>query len=444
MKFSESGLDPKLLKALADAGYDDATEIQEKTLAIFDDGKHLLGQSQTGSGKTAAFVLPVLNKIDSNKRSPQVLILAPTRELASQIRDEVFMLSKHMYMRSVACFGGLSKRKQIQELKKWPQVVVGTPGRVFDLLDSRHLKVQDIDYFILDEVDRMVDMGFIDSIRDIWNKLDTVKQVLAYSATMPTEVTGLIEDFIGKEYEIIKVDQKIVVDTVDHMFISVPSRDKYWLLKEFLNNNEGMKTLVFTETKRGADNLAYDLDNDWFSVDALHGDMDQRDRFKTLSRIKNGEVNVLVATDVAARGLNMNDVKLVFNYEVPNDPESYIHRIGRTARAGKSGHAVMFVSREEMRKLHAIERINKLRIKEISRAGEEIERTDKVQRGTRKGWWGRGPRDKYKFSRGWGWSRWGSSGGNSRGSYGWSSATGRGGTRRRGWSDRGRRSAGSR
>ncbi len=403
MKFANFGLQPKILQALEEKGYDTPTEIQQKTLEAFRAWKHILWQSQTGSGKTAAFVLPLLDAIDTQKREPQVIILAPTRELAVQIRDEVFELSKHLYMRSLSCFGGISKRRQIEELRKWPQIIVGTPWRVMDLIEWRFIKLQSIKYFVLDEVDRMLDMWFIDTIEDIWNRLDTIDQALTFSATLPDEVLWLIKQFIWDQYEHIQVSQTVVVDTVDHMFMQVPNHDKYEVLQALLQGNPSMKTLIFTETKMWADDLAYRLDGDGYKVDALHGDMDQRDRFRTLRRIKENEVDILVATDVAARWLNMNKVDLVINYQVPNDPESYVHRIWRTARAGLSWNAIMFVDRNEFRKLHAIERVSKVKIKQINTAGEEVERTDKPQRWKRKWWWGRN--QKYRFSRSWWWQR---------------------------------------
>jgi len=273
----------------------------------------------------------------------------------------------------------------------------------------------------------MLDMWFIDTIEDIWNRLDTIEQALTFSATLPDEVMHLLKNFIGEDYTHIAIEQKVVVDTVDHMFIQMPAGAKYEYLKEMLTNNNGMKTLVFCEMKRTADDLARRLDQDGFNVDALHGDMDQRDRFHTLRRIKNDEVNVLVATDVAARWLNMNKVDLVINYEAPNDPESYVHRIGRTARAGRSGSAIMFLDRNEMRKLYAIERTTKIRIKQVNEKGEEVERTDRPQRSWSGGW--RRGGNNYRFRRGWwGWWRsWGRSSGWYRGrgrnswgrSWGW-------------------------
>lgn len=200
-----------------------------------------------------------------------------------------------------------------------------------------HLDASQMEYFVLDEVDRMLDMGFIDSIQDIWSYMneDKIKQVLTYSATLPHEVMSLVRQFVGDDYEHLKVSKTIIVDEVNHMFMEVPKRDKYTVLKGIVEANPEFKVLVFTETKRGADDLAESLKMDKFAVDSLHGDMEQRERFKTLRKIKNDNIDILVATDVAARGLNMNQIDLVVNYDVPQDPESYVHRIGRTARAGR-------------------------------------------------------------------------------------------------------------
>jgi len=243
-----------------------------------------------------------LNAIDTKRRVPQVLILAPTRELAHQIRDEVFELSKYMYMKSMCAFGGQSKRRQIEQLEKGAQVVIGTVGRVKDLIDMKKLKLTDIDYFILDEVDRMLDMGFIDDIDYIRSRAINIKQALTFSATIPKELKELLHRYIGEDYTSIKVKaQDVVATKVDHMFMEVASFKKFdtlkWMLKEFPDH----KTIVFAETKRLVDDLANQLTQDGFDAIALHGDMEQRDRFATLKKIKNDDLRILVATDVAAR-----------------------------------------------------------------------------------------------------------------------------------------------
>jgi len=300
--FKDFDLNRYIITALEKKGYDTPTEIQQKTLDAFSTGNHIVGQSQTGTGKTAAFLLPVLNKIDTQKRAPQVLILAPTRELAQQIRDEVFELSKYMYMKSVSCVGGQSKRRQIEELAKGPQVIIGTVGRVKDLIDMKKIKLSDVDYFILDEVDRMLDMGFIDDIDYIWSRCLNIKQALTFSATIPHELKELLSRYIGDDYTSIKIKaQQIVADKIDHVFMEVSAFKKYEVLKWILSKNPEHKTIIFAETKRLVDELANQLIGDNFEAISLHGDMEQRERFHTLKKIKNNDLNILVATDVAAR-----------------------------------------------------------------------------------------------------------------------------------------------
>ncbi len=385
--FKDFELNKYLQQALDEKGYETPTEIQIKTLDAFWSGNNIVGQSQTGTGKTAAFLLPVLNSLDTQKRAPQVLILAPTRELAHQIRDEVFTLSKYMYMKSMCAFWGQSKRRQIEQLEKWPQVIIWTVGRVKDLIDMKKLKLSDIEYFILDEVDRMLDMWFIDEIDYIWSRCLNLKQSLTFSATIPLELKDLLNRYMGDSYESIKVaPQKIVASKVDHMFMEVASFKKFDVLKWMLKDHNEHKTIIFAETKKLVDDLAQQLTADWFDAIALHGDMDQRDRFKTLKKIKNNDLRILVATDVAARWLNMNQIDLVINFEVPRDPESYVHRIWRTARAWAEGKAVMFVSWDEYSAVHSIEKRNKMTIKKVDHEGNEVQRTDQKRR--------------------WGWGRW--------------------------------------
>ncbi len=398
--FKDFDLNRYIVQALDKKGYDTPTEIQLKTLDAFASGKHIAGQSQTGTWKTAAFCLPVLNALDTQKRAPQVLILAPTRELAHQIRDEVFELSKYMYMKSVCCFGWQSKRRQIEQLEKWPQVIIGTVWRVKDLIDMKKIKLTDINYFILDEVDRMLDMWFIEDIDYIRSRCLNIKQALTFSATIPHELKNLLEKYIWNDYESIKVaPQKIVASKVDHVFMEVPAFKKYEALKWLLTENPEQKTIIFAETKRLVDDLATQLTWDGFDAIALHGDMEQRDRFQTLKKIKNNDLRILVATDVAARWLNMNQIDLVVNFEVPNDPESYIHRIWRTARAWAEGKAIMFVSGDEYKWVHSIEKRNRLTLKKVDHEGNELVRSDQ----RRWGGWGGNRKWRNRFRKWWSW-----------------------------------------
>ncbi len=443
--FKDFDLNKYIIQALEKKWYDTPTEIQQKTLDAFASGKHIVGQSQTGTWKTAAFCLPVLNALDTQKRVPQVLILAPTRELAHQIRDEVFELSKYMYMKSVCCYGWQSKRRQIEQLEKGPQVIIGTVGRVKDLIDMKKIKLSDIDYFILDEVDRMLDMWFIDDIDYIRSRCINVKQALTFSATIPHELKELLNRYIWSDYTSIKIAaQTIVASKVDHVLMEVPKFKKYEALKRLLTSNPEHKTIIFAETKRLVDDLAQQLIWDWFDAIALHGDMEQRDRFQTLKKIKNNDLRILVATDVAARWLNMNQIDLVLNFEVPNDPESYVHRIWRTARAWAEGKAIMFVSWDEYSKVQAIEKRNDLKIKKVDHEGNEVPRTDFRKRSK----WKRNGRSRYrkpgawwyKGGSSWGGSRWRSS--SSRNS--WSRSSGGSYSGRSSWgSSSGRNSSGS-
>lgn len=374
-QFSDFALRPEILSALDKNGYTTPTKIQEEVIRVSFEDKNIVGQSQTGTGKTAAFVIPLLQKIDPNKRAIQAVILAPTRELAHQIREEVFKLSEGLRMKSLALYGGSPIRKQRDELSKGPQIVIATPGRLIDLIDRGYIRLDQVNFMVLDEVDRMLDMGFIDDIDRIWESLISIKTVYTFSATITPEIQNLFAKYLDDGYEHIKATEGVTVAKIDHSFVEVPHFEKYDYLKSFLTTHKEDKTIIFTRMKREAEELARYLDRDGFSVDYLHGDMMQRERMRSLRNFKEGVVQIFVTTDVAARGLNMNAIDLVVNYHVPEDPEAYIHRIGRTGRANASGKAVMFVAREEERSLVMIEKRNKITIKQVDRHGEEIERT---------------------------------------------------------------------
>lgn len=344
MLFTELGLNEKVLEALTKNGYTEATKIQEQVIKAAMEGKNIIGQSQTGTGKTAAFVIPLLQKLDANVRKPQVIVLAPTRELAMQIREEFFKLSFGTYLRSLAVYGGSNIRAQREALESGPQVIVATPGRLIDLIERRFIDLSRVEYLVLDEVDRMLDMGFIDDIDMIWSRLGTVKQSMTFSATIPQEVKNLLAKYAGDEgYESIKATEELMVSKIDHAFIEVPHFEKYDMLKKYVQENNNVKIVVFCRMKHETEDIADMLERDGFSTGCLHGDMQQRDRTRSLKRFQDGLCNVFITTDVAARGLNMKDIMLVVNYNVPEDPEAYIHRIGRTGRAGQSGKALTFI-----------------------------------------------------------------------------------------------------
>ena len=374
MLFSELGLDEKMLAALTKNGYTEATKIQEEVIKSAMAGKSIVGQSQTGTGKTAAFVIPLLQKIDANIRKPQVVVLAPTRELAMQIREEFFKLSYGTYLRSVAVYGGSNIRSQREALVTGPQVVVATTGRLIDLIERRFIDLSHVQYLVLDEVDRMLDMGFIDDIDMIWSRLGSVKQSMTFSATIPQEVNNLLAKYVGDGYESIKATENLMVSKIDHAFIEVPHFEKYDMLKKYIQDHPGVKIVVFCRMKHETEDIADMLERDGFSTGCLHGDMQQRDRTRSLKRFQDGLCNIFITTDVAARGLNMKDIMLVVNYNVPEDPEAYIHRIGRTGRAGAEGKAIMFVTSGERNLLGNIERRNKIILKQIDIHGNEVVR----------------------------------------------------------------------
>lgn len=427
MTFENLNLKAEVMKWLADAGYTTPTQIQFDVISEIKNGKNIIGQSQTGTGKTAAFVVSLLEKLDMGKRGTQALILAPTRELVNQIREEIMLLSKNMNVRSLPVFGWSPIFKQKEMIKKGQDIIIGTPGRVIDLIERGVLKLEQLDYFVLDEVDRMLDMGFVDDIDFIWGKATNLKQSMVFSATITDDMKRIIEKYLGLDYTYIKSTTAITTEKIDHSFIEVPHVDKYEMLLKFIEEHKNQKTIVFCQTKRDTEVLADKLLDDNIRASYLNGDMRQRERFKALKDFQENKVDIFVVTDVAARWLNMKNIELVVNFDVPLDPESYIHRIGRTGRAGASGRAVMFVSDRERSSLKSIEKTNKIKIKQIDSDGNEVERKEERSFGGRsdsrggrssggrfggRGRWGdRGGRGSFggdrRDSRGW--DRWGRS-----------------------------------
>ncbi len=418
MNFSDLALRAEIVSAVAKLGYTEPTEVQAAVIPVALDGKNIIVQSNTGSGKTAAFVIPALNRIDPRLRKPQVLILEPTRELAMQTREEVMNLSRDMRMGSLAVFGGFPIRRQIEQLRDGPQVIVATPGRLADMIERRAIDLSGITMLIIDEVDQMMDMGFSRAVVDIWEQLSALEQVMTFSATYTREITSLIDDNMKGGYESLILSKTPTVDTIDHVFMRVGTRDKYPLLKKTLERFPDHKVIIFTARKHETEELERYLHRDGFSAAYINGDMMQRDRVRAIEAFKAGKVRIFIGTDVASRGLNLNNIGLVVNYHVPHDPEAYIHRIGRTGRAGADGHAIMFVSSEESRQLQRIERMHKIEINEVDTEGVVIPRARDS----------RPPRREGGSSGGY---RGGSSSGGSGGGYrgGWSSGGSGGGYR---------------
>lgn len=399
MNFSESGLKPTILRALEKMGYEQATPIQQQTLTLFPQGKHILWQSQTGTWKTAAFVLPLLNAVDPQDKRVQAVILVPTRELAMQTQEECYELGKFSRVRALAAYGGRSIFFQKKLLDQGMQIAVCTPGRCIDLIKRWMMPVDAVKYFVLDEVDRMLDMGFLDDVQRIWDQMPALQQVMCFSATLPKPLVQLVNSRLGNDYAHIEIQKEIIVDKIDHMFVDAPHISKRSMLDHWLASHAWKKVIIFAQTKKLTRDLRKYLQSQWYSAGELHGDIDQRDRTRTLKAYKEDHIQILVATDVASRGLNMNDIDLVINFDVPQDPEDYVHRIGRTARAGKTGQAVTFVDDDEYRSLHAIEKIQKTRIKKVDKAGDEVARTDRPSTGRSRG-------GKRWYTRGWHGNKW--------------------------------------
>jgi ATP-dependent RNA helicase DeaD len=361
MLFRELGLKQGLLKSLDAMGYSQSTEIQDQVIKAALEGQNVVGQSQTGSGKTAAFLLPVLHQLDNNSKNLQALILAPTRELVVQIADEIYKLTKFYSMQCVQVYGGASPVVQKKNLQRRPAIIVATPGRLMDFMEQGVIDVKNIKYFVIDEVDRMLDMGFVRDIKKIWAQMKGIKQTLLFSATMNEEMKKIIDEHVEK-YSFIKVGEEVTVDRIDHSYMAIAHEQKMYNLIKLIHDHPKDKVVVFTHTKRNTETISNILGKENITAGMLNGDMSQGKRQAMLRDFKQGKMQVLVTTDVAARGLNMENVGLVINFDVPSDAKSYIHRIGRTGRAGASGKAIMFVSPLERYLVQAIEKAHNTKI----------------------------------------------------------------------------------
>lgn len=394
MLFSEFWLKAWLLKSLDAVGYKEVTPIQAQVMKIALSGKNIVWQSQTWTGKTAAFLLPVLNKIDTNKKTLQALILAPTRELVVQIGEEIRNLTK-FYGVSFAClYGWASPLIQKNILKKNPAIVIATPGRLMDFMNQKVININVAEYFILDEVDRMLDMWFVRDIKKIRAHLKNVKQTFTFSATMNNEMKAIIKDHVST-YEFIKIGEWVTVDKINHTFLAIEHEQKLFNTVKLIKAHAKDKVLIFTHTKRNTKTIHNILIWDWFKAGLLNWDMAQGKRQSTLNAFKAWETQVLVTTDVAARGLNMENVWLVINFDVPADPKSYIHRIWRTGRAWASGKAIMLVSPLEYSLLKEIEKIHRIRIQPSEYLVEQDKMWSygnlRLNRSTDKKWWWKRP-----------------------------------------------------
>ncbi len=357
LKFEEMNLSSELLKAISDMGFEEATPIQHQAIDIIMSGKDVIGQSQTGTGKTAAFGIPCLEKIDVNDRNLQAVILSPTRELAIQICEEFRKLLKYRdNIRVVPIYGGQPIDRQIYALKRGVQVIIGTPGRVMDHIQRRTLKMETVKMVILDEADEMLDMGFREDIEEILTKIPDERQTILFSATMPKGILSLTKSF-QKDPEHIKVIHKeLTVPSIDQVYFEVKEKTKTEALCRIIDMENPELSIVFCNTKKRVDELVEQLQGRGYFAEGLHGDLKQQQRDVVMKKFRNGTLEILVATDVAARGIDVDDIDIVFNYDLPQDEEYYIHRIGRTGRAGKSGKAYTFIVGKEIYKLRDIMR----------------------------------------------------------------------------------------
>lgn len=371
--FKDLGISQETLKSLEDLGYSKPTEIQEKAIPAVLSGKDLVAQAQTGTGKTAAFGIPIVESVNTKQKKIQALVLVPTRELAIQVAKEIKDLGKNKKVFVLSVYGGKSMKHQIDFLKKGNDVViVGTPGRVKDLLERGFLKLDNVKMFVLDEADRMLEMGFIEDIEDIMSYLPEDRQNLLFSATMPKEILELAQEFLNEDYQTIKVKpDEITVEKIKQIIYRVDPKNKFNKLIEVLSQNQAEKTIIFTQTKLEADQLSEDLSKEGFGVSAIHGDFSQKKRETVLHNFRTGKLKILVATDVAARGLDIKGVELVINYGLPKNAESYVHRIGRTGRAGKEGTAISIPTPSEDKYLQQILQKTKANIEVINEASEK-------------------------------------------------------------------------
>jgi len=358
---------PELQRALADKKYTTPTPIQEQSIGPLLAGNDLLGSAQTGTGKTAAFVLPILQNLSKNKKGrvsgkPRVLILAPTRELAAQIGDSIVHYGRHLHITCTVIFGGVKQHRQVESMAQGKDIVVATPGRLLDLMNQRHVSLDNIDVFVLDEADRMLDMGFLPDIKKIITHLPAKRQTMFFSATFAPEISRLARDLLVHPVEVSISPEAPAVDIIEQSVYFVDKPNKLHLLVQLLSGRHLNKVLVFTKMKHTASRLAEKLNESQIRTEAIHGDKAQNARIRSLDNFKTGQVRVLVATDIAARGIDVKLISHVINYDLPTEPETYVHRIGRTARAGKEGDAISFCSAEERGYLEQIEKMIRKRI----------------------------------------------------------------------------------
>ncbi|MFL1671641.1 DEAD/DEAH box helicase [Paenibacillus thiaminolyticus] len=378
--FVEFGLEPKLLQAITELGFEEATPIQEKAIPVAMTGRDLIGQAQTGTGKTAAFGIPLISKIDPSEERVVALVMTPTRELAIQVAEEIGKLTRFKGVRSLPIYGGQDIGRQIRALKKHPQIIIGTPGRLLDHINRKTIRLDHVQTVVLDEADEMLDMGFMEDITSILSLVPEERQTMLFSATMPPNIQKLANQFLRDPEHVSVMPKQVSAPLIEQAYIEVPERVKFDALSRLLDMESPELAIVFGRTKRRVDELSEALQKRGYSADGLHGDLSQNQRDNVMRKFRDGSIDVLVATDVAARGLDVSGVTHVINFDLPQDPESYVHRIGRTGRAGKEGSAWSFVTPREIDHLNFIERVTRHRIprKPIPTLADAIEGKQRI------------------------------------------------------------------
>ncbi len=364
--FKSLGLSSKVLNSIESMGYEVPSPIQSEIIPLIIEGHDVIGQAQTGTGKTLAFAASILSKIDVAKNVVQCIVLTPTRELAIQVCDEFNNLNKSDKFDILAVYGGDSIERQIKALNKGVDVVVGTPGRVLDLIKRKKLSIKDINFFVLDEADEMLNMGFLEDIESVLKATNVEKQILMFSATMPVAIKKLARNYMSENHKIVEVKKDTETsNNVTQHYCIVNEKHRLEILCRLLDYKESLKTIIFCHTKKECDELVTELQQRGYSVEAMHGDISQNMRLQTLERFKKGSFNFLIATDVAARGIHVNNVELVINIKLPRERENYVHRIGRTGRANSKGEAITLITHKDMRRLSELERFTKSKLIEM-------------------------------------------------------------------------------
>lgn len=364
--FDDFGLQPQITRALSNMGFEEATPIQTQTIPIALRGQDLIGQAQTGTGKTAAFGIPLLQRLSEDKEEVQGLVLAPTRELAVQVAEELNKIAQYKGMRALPIYGGQDIDRQIKALKKKPQIIVATPGRFMDHMRRKTVRLHSIEMVVLDEADEMLNMGFVEDIQTILQEIPENRQTLLFSATMPRPIQEIAQRFM-KNPELVKIKAKeMTVANIQQQYMEVPERQKFDVLCRLLDIHSPELAIVFGRTKRRVDELSEALNKRGYAAEGIHGDLNQAKRDSVLRRFKEGTIELLVATDVAARGLDISGVTHVYNFDIPQEAESYVHRIGRTGRAGKTGLAITFISPREIDHLRAIEKMTNRKMERLN------------------------------------------------------------------------------